>query len=82
MNKLINSRYDIYLASASPRRKEILENAGIDFRVITPDCDENINEESPWELVEKLSLIKGMDTEQILRVTRNNALKVYGICQP
>ena len=33
-------------------------------------------------VAQKLSLIKGMDTEQILRVTRNNALKVYGICQP
>ncbi|MBR6534394.1 MAG: septum formation protein Maf [Clostridia bacterium] len=31
----------IYLASKSPRRKEILKTAGIDFKVISADADED-----------------------------------------
>ena len=58
MNEVINNKYKIYLASASPRRKEILQQAGLEFNVITPECDENINEDRPWELVMKLSLKK------------------------
>lgn len=33
------------LASASPRRKEILEKAGLDFEVIVSDADENVDEQ-------------------------------------
>ena len=44
------------LASASPRRKEILENAGFDFEIIVSDVDENITEDlSPSETVEELA---------------------------
>lgn len=35
---------EIILASASPRRKMLLEQVGLDFRVITPDVDESIDE--------------------------------------
>lgn len=48
----------IILASGSPRRKEILASFGVDFEIISPDCDENISYKTPSELVEKLSLIK------------------------
>ena len=44
------------LASASPRRKEILENAGYSFEIIVSDADENISEEiSPERTVEELA---------------------------
>ena len=44
------------LASASPRRKEILENAGFTFEIIVSDTDENISEDfSPSETVEELA---------------------------
>ena len=33
---------DIILASSSPRRKEILENAGVSFRVLAPETDESV----------------------------------------
>ena len=47
------------LASASPRRKELLTQIGIDFEVVVSEADENIAEKlSPGELVERLSLIK------------------------
>lgn len=42
---------NIVLASKSPRRKEILENIGLEFSVFSPDCDENIKEKSPKKLV-------------------------------
>ena len=49
------------LASASPRRKEILENAGFDFEIIVSDVDENITEDlSPSETVEELAKRKAL----------------------
>ena len=49
------------LASASPRRKEILENAGFSFEIIVSDADENITEElTPEKTVEELAKRKAM----------------------
>ena len=49
------------LASASPRRKEILENAGFTFEIIVSDADENITEElSPEATVEELAKRKAL----------------------
>ncbi len=47
------------VASASPRRKEILQNAGYDFEVIPSDADENLDGEfSPCEAVSLLAFKK------------------------
>ena len=49
------------LASASPRRKEILSNAGFDFEIIVSDADENISEDmTPEKAVEELARRKAM----------------------
>ncbi len=49
------------LASASPRRKEILSNAGYSFEIIVSDADENITEAlSPEKTVEELARRKAM----------------------
>lgn len=49
------------LASASPRRKEILANAGFEFEIIVSDVDENITEDlSPSETVEELAKRKAL----------------------
>ena len=50
----------IVLASASPRRKELLEQMGIaQFRVVSPDVDESVEAGlGPAEIVERLSLRK------------------------
>lgn len=49
------------LASASPRRKEILANAGFEFDIIVSDVDENITEDlSPSETVEELAKRKAL----------------------
>ena len=49
------------LASASPRRKEILENAGFTFEIIVSDADENIKDSlTPSETVEELAKRKAL----------------------
>jgi septum formation protein len=50
----------IYLASASPRRKEILSMAGVDFEIMVSDVDENISSTSAEDLVLKLSKLKAL----------------------
>ena len=57
-DKMKAQKYKVILASASPRRKEILGKTGIDFEVQVSDCDENIDENRPDELVMKLSELK------------------------
>ncbi len=47
------------LASKSPRRKEILENLGLKFEIITADCDETCDLVNPSDYVTELALRKG-----------------------
>ena len=54
MNKII-------LASASPRRREIMQLVDLEFDVIVSDCDENIEYDGPADMVEKLSYLKAKD---------------------
>jgi septum formation protein len=49
---------DIVLASASPRRRQLLEEAGVDFRIHAVDVDETLEpdlEAEPLEAVKKLA---------------------------
>ncbi len=48
------------LASKSPRRREILENLGVSFEIVTADTDESADITDPALLVEELSLRKGL----------------------
>lgn len=49
----------LILASASPRRKELLENLGYEFQIIPADIDETVNgSKSPEEIVKELALQK------------------------
>jgi len=49
----------LYLASASPRRKELLQQAGYTFDIVKPDIEERKREnESPSEYVLRLSYEK------------------------
>lgn len=50
----------IILASASPRRKELLAQIGYDFKVVVSDVDENIEKCEPSQFVAKLSKRKAM----------------------
>ncbi len=51
----------IYLASVSPRRKELLRQVGISFKVMPSAVEEKITKERPDEVVEELSYQKAVD---------------------
>lgn len=57
----------IILASASPRRKEILSSMGIRFSVTSADADESSDITSPVELTEHLARIKGEAVLSLLK---------------
>lgn len=52
---------EILLASASPRRSELLTQAGIAFKVQPSQAEEKITAEEPGQAVEELSLLKCRD---------------------
>jgi len=51
----------IILASASPRRKELLKQAGLSFKTMPSTKEEKITKELPSEIVEELSYQKAVD---------------------
>ena len=53
-----NEKY--ILASASPRRSELLCQVGLEFRVEVADCDEETRESDPARMVQELALRKAM----------------------
>lgn len=57
-------KYQIILASGSPRRKELLELIGVDFKIITSNKEEVITSTNPEEVVKELSLMKAEDVAE------------------
>ena len=53
--------YQIILASGSPRRKELLELIGVEFKIITSNKEEVITSTNPEEVVKELSMMKAED---------------------
>ncbi len=45
----------VILASGSPRRKELLALTGVEYEIITSDCDETPTKTKPSKIVEELS---------------------------
>ncbi|HHW30297.1 MAG TPA: septum formation inhibitor Maf [Clostridiaceae bacterium] len=59
---------EFILASSSPRRVELLKQIGLKFKIIPPELDESINQDSdPKEIVMELSKRKAMNVAR--RVT-------------
>lgn len=54
----------IILASASPRRKELLEQIGYEFEVKASQAEENYYNTDPEEIVKELALMKALDITQ------------------
>jgi len=60
----------IVLASGSPRRREILENLGIDFEILVSDADESKIDKksvSPPIYVQELALLKAVSAAEKLK---------------
>ncbi len=53
--------YQVILASGSPRRKELLELIGVEFKIITSNKEEIITSTNPEEVVKELSMMKAED---------------------
>lgn len=51
----------IYLASASPRRKELLKQIGLSFRTMPSTVEEKTTKTEPADMVEELSYQKAVD---------------------
>ena len=58
MSKLI-------LASASPRRKELLGKIGIKFEIVPAKGEEKITKTAPWDVVEELSFQKAKEIAEM-----------------
>lgn len=57
----------IYLASGSPRRKELLQSIGLDFEIVSNDFEEIFNiEDNPVDIVKNLSLGKAKNASNKL----------------
>ena len=57
---------NLILASKSPRRKEILENLGIKFEIITCETDEHTVERDGKKYVEEIAFRKGDAVRELL----------------
>ncbi|MBR2381117.1 MAG: septum formation protein Maf [Clostridia bacterium] len=56
----------LILASKSPRRKEILENLGVKFQIITCETDEHTDEKDGRKYVEEIAYRKGNAVRTLL----------------
>ena len=65
---------NIILASKSPRRREILENLGVKFTVVTADTDENSDIQNPEELVKELAYRKANAVKEKLVTERRDVV--------
>ena len=58
---------DIVLASASPRRSELLKQIGLEFRVCVSNAEEVIHHKEPSEVVKELSVQKAAAVYEMLQ---------------
>ena len=76
------NEFDIVLASASPRRKQLLQEAGVPFRVHAVDVDESLDADlasEPVEAVKKLAERKARAAvEQLVTPDYDGTMVVLG----
>ena len=68
----------VILASASPRRKELLRQVGISFKTMPSGKEEVITKEAPADIVEELSYQKAVDICKTLSETMQEDFVVIG----
>ncbi len=66
---------NIILASASPRRRELLEQIGLSFAVIPAQAEELITKEKPWDIVAELA---GRKADEIYRTVNEKNCLIIG----
>lgn len=81
----------IILASASPRRRELLSQIGLDFEVVVSETEEKITSTEPAKVVEELSAQKaeavweklaGSDACQVPDHSANRTQEGCDVCNP
>lgn len=65
---------DIILASASPRRRELLAQIGVDFTVMVSDKEECYKSSKPEEIVEELAFMKAENVASERQVSLENTV--------
>jgi septum formation protein len=76
---MVNTDIQIYLASASPRRRELLEQIGIRYGLLAVDVDESrLPGEAPSAYVERLALEKARAGRKILETQHAPMAPVLG----
>lgn len=68
----------LILASGSPRRRELMEQIGLDFDVITSNAEEETNEKLPDMAVKELSRLKAEAVFENLSESDKRASAVIG----
>ena len=69
----MNQNVVIILASGSPRRKDLLMQAGLEFEVVISDVEESVTKDIPEEVVIELSEQKCRAvTDEFIRKTPKN----------
>lgn len=74
----MNNKIPIILASASPSRKELLEQAGFLFSIMPSNAEEKMIEEEPNLIAENLAFQKANDIYQQLKKENKNDFIVIG----
>lgn len=72
------SKVNIILASASPRRRELLKQIGIEFEVMAGNAKEIYSSAEPVEIVKELALLKASDIADRLHVRQGEEYIVLG----
>lgn len=61
----LKDNISLILASTSPRRRELIKDCGLDFKIVSPECDESIVAgESANNMVERLALEKALSVAE------------------
>lgn len=72
---LFNIKFtDIILASKSPRRMELMKQAGYDFKIVTSDTPEITTKTAPFDVSMELSSVKAFGVANSLSLLENDTL--------
>ena len=67
---------DLILASASPRRSEILQQIGVDFQIVPANIDEtSMSQESPVDYVQRMAKEKA---QHVINTIADSSTPVLG----